>query len=220
MRPQLTNLCRTGQAGKGMPRHVGGPEESVLAWRKSHEQDRCYSQQGDVWGALGAAALVGHAGPKKGILETCSAQEGAEMCDVLLSCSAPSMGARDQWKHQWPFTGVLPERQGHHGYTRGLHPTEIPWVEPAPQKVPWLQNTIWGLFLKGVALSLTIRHFFISYRTMCRQIVNLIIFFSSNSFRIVSRSKWGFLHDDDEEFLTIIIRKLHLFHIIYLIKYF
>ena len=23
-----------------MPRHTGGPEEPVLAWRKSHEQDR------------------------------------------------------------------------------------------------------------------------------------------------------------------------------------
>ncbi|WP_211248229.1 hypothetical protein, partial [Mitsuokella jalaludinii] len=28
-------------------------------------------------------------------------------------------------KHQWPFTGVLPERQGHHGYARGLHSTEF-----------------------------------------------------------------------------------------------
>lgn len=38
---------RSGQAGKGMPRHVGGLEEPVLAWRESHEQD-CCSQQGDV----------------------------------------------------------------------------------------------------------------------------------------------------------------------------
>ena len=44
----LGSRYRSGQAGKGMPRHVGGPEEPVLAWRKSHEQDRCCSQQGDV----------------------------------------------------------------------------------------------------------------------------------------------------------------------------
>ena len=37
-----------GQARKGMPRHTGGPEKPVLAWRKSHEQDCCCSQQGDV----------------------------------------------------------------------------------------------------------------------------------------------------------------------------
>ena len=71
-------------------------------------------------------APVGHAGPRKGILETCSAQKGAEACDVLLSCSAPSMGARDQREYQWASAGVLPERQGHHGYARGLHPTEVP----------------------------------------------------------------------------------------------
>ena len=29
-----------GQARKGMPRHAGGPEKPVLAWWKSHEQDR------------------------------------------------------------------------------------------------------------------------------------------------------------------------------------
>lgn len=39
---------RGGQARKGMPRHTGGPEKPVLAWRKSHEQDCCCSQQGDV----------------------------------------------------------------------------------------------------------------------------------------------------------------------------
>ena len=44
----LGSRYRSGQAGKGMPRHVGGLEEPVLAWRKSHEQDRCCSQQGDV----------------------------------------------------------------------------------------------------------------------------------------------------------------------------
>ena len=37
-----------GQARKGMPRHTGGPEKPVLAWWKSHEQDRRCSQQGDV----------------------------------------------------------------------------------------------------------------------------------------------------------------------------
>ena len=31
---------RGGQAGKGMPRHVGGSEEPVLAWWKGREQDR------------------------------------------------------------------------------------------------------------------------------------------------------------------------------------
>ncbi|WP_419550664.1 transposase, partial [Mitsuokella jalaludinii] len=33
-----------GQARKGMPRHIGGPEEPVLAWWKKHEQDRCCRQ--------------------------------------------------------------------------------------------------------------------------------------------------------------------------------
>lgn len=37
-----------GQARKGMPHHTGGPEKPVLAWWKSHEQDRRCSQQGDV----------------------------------------------------------------------------------------------------------------------------------------------------------------------------
>ena len=79
-----------------MPRHVAGQEEPVLAWRKSHEQDCCCSQQGDVRGTLGATTPVGHAGLRKGILETCSAQKEAETCDVPLSCSEPSMGARNQ----------------------------------------------------------------------------------------------------------------------------
>ena len=122
----LGSRYRGGQAGKGMPRHVGGQEEPVLAWRKSHEQDCCCSQQGDVRGALGAAASFGHARSRKVILETCSAQQGTEACNVLLICSAPSMGARDQREYQWASAGILPEGQGPHGYTRGVHPKEVP----------------------------------------------------------------------------------------------
>ena len=43
----------------------------------------------------------------------------------LPSTSTPSMRARDQREYQWASAGILPGRQGHHGYTRGLHPTEV-----------------------------------------------------------------------------------------------
>lgn len=46
--PLGSGYCGGGQARKGMPRHTGGPEKPVLAWWKSHEQDRRCSQQGDV----------------------------------------------------------------------------------------------------------------------------------------------------------------------------